>query len=76
MSVTINERTKDAIDDWLAVKDGRKSRYFELFGTPEKAARTLAKISCDGCCESCSLYGAGCDDYGDGQLDWLRGDAE
>lgn len=56
-------------------KPDDKSRWFELFGTPERAARTLAKISCDGCCESCSLYGASCDNYGDGQLEWLRGDA-
>lgn len=58
----IDERTRAAIDDWMAAKDGRKSRWYELFGTPEKAARTLAEDYTD------------CD-Y-DALLEWLRGDAE
>lgn len=60
---------------WLDQLCDSGTRWHQLFGTPERAARTLAKIPCDGCCESCSLYGAGCDYYGDGQLEWLRGDA-
>jgi len=52
------------------------SRWFELFGTPERAAQTLAKISCDGFCDSCALYGAHCDCDGTAQLKWLSGDAE
>ena len=57
-------------------KPDDKSRWFELFGTHERAAQTLAKISCDGFCESCVLYGAHCDYDGNAQLEWLRGDAE
>jgi hypothetical protein len=54
-----------------------KSRWYELFGTPERAARTLAGIECGGGgCESCPLYGAHCTYDGAAQLEWLRGDAE
>ena len=83
----IDERTRAAIDDWMAAKDGRKSRWHELFGTPERAARTLADVGCTpqfDCCETCYL-GTPCDDYlnnyGGGKtleevmLEWLRGDA-
>ena len=63
-----------------------KSRWYELFGTPERAARTL--IAVRGVCESgpCSLncpFGDApvcpsnfeLSDY-DTLLEWLRGDAE
>ena len=50
----------------------RVNRHMALFGTPERAARTLAGISCDGCCESCSLYGAGCTYDGSKLLEWLN----
>ena len=60
------------------------SRYHELFGTPERAARTLAG-KCGDCCECviadyCESGGEGCllscaGDY-DALLEWLRGDAE
>ena len=60
------------------------SRYFELFGTPEKTAKTLAGKCCD-CCE-CVLAnaceqgsGEGCllsdESNFDALLEWLRGDA-
>lgn len=50
-------------------------RYSELFGTPERAARTLAGITCDdGGCEGCTLYGANCSYDSDTLLEWLRGD--
>ena len=52
-----------------------KSRYHELFGTPERAARTLAGISYDGDCYSCSLPGAHCYCSGTALLEWLRNDA-
>ena len=58
-----------------------KSRWFELFGTPERAARTMAGKCCD--CLECVIVdaceygvGEGCplDNYG-AMLEWLRGDA-
>ena len=80
MSGITNERTKTAIDDLMAVKDGKKSRWYELFGTPERAARALENGApmCDWCdkqaCEEnggeCSLF-----DY-DALLEWLRGEGE
>ena len=45
-----------------------KSRWHQLFGTPERAARTIADIS-----ERVNLNGIG-GDY-DELLEWLRGDA-
>lgn len=85
MSAITNERTRAAINDWMAAKDGRKSRWHELFGTPEKTARTLYydKVPiCAGCAlmdeckktpdeeyDMCFLL-----DY-DWLLEWLRGDA-
>ena len=73
MSAITNERTKAAIDDWMAAKDGRKSRWHELFGTPERAARTLA----DNCeyldyCGQCWVRAANCDGKYSTVLDWLR----
>lgn len=60
-----------------------ESNYEKLFGTPERAARTLdgfnkceadPAFSCDGCTvsEACVLRYF---DY-DTALEWLRGDAE
>ena len=55
------------------------SRYAELFGTPERAARTIADACTtdfgDGCI-GCPAFGAkcGCGGY-DALLEWLRGDA-
>ena len=54
----------------------RENRYADLFGTPERAARTIAGIKCDdGGCEGCTLYGAECSYDSDVLLGWLRGDA-
>lgn len=76
--------------DWQAIADelnaalgsDDKSRWAELFGTPERAARTLASM-CDGMefCSHCPLWKAGinhCEGelHGAGMLEWLRGDAE
>ena len=60
-----------------ASKDTRhESNYEKLFGTPERAARTLAGIACDdGGCEGCPLYDANCSYDSDTMLEWLRGDA-
>lgn len=64
-----------------------KSRWFELFGTPERAARTLEEFEldqinwCHGTdyCEKCPYefdrYGCYPPD-GFSLLEWLRGDAE
>lgn len=62
--------------------DADKSRWFELFGTPERAARTMAGKCCD--CLECVIVDA-CE-YGEGEgcplnnydalLEWLSGDAE
>ena len=57
------------------------SRWHELFGTPEMAARTLIDI-CDNCgqneCSGCQVYEltSGGDFGYDTLLGWLRGDAE
>lgn len=66
---------------WLYQLRYADTRWFELFGTPERAARTLcdvvscveAAIDCDAC-EFSSLC-ARTGDY-DALLEWLRGDAE
>lgn len=57
-----------------------ESNYEKLFGTPEKAARTLLD-ACDNCgqndCSGCKVYeltSGGDLDY-DAMLEWLRGDA-
>ena len=55
------------------------NRYAELFGTPERAAQTLAGI-CESCkCGDCATCGVPewadySHDYGQ-LLEWLRGDA-
>ena len=55
-----------------------KSRWFQLFGTPERAARTLedGKTLCGWCdTQRCAKRGGECSlfDY-DALLEWLRGD--
>ena len=76
----IDERTRAAIDDWMATKDGRKSRWHKLFGTPERAMLTIASwcTHSDGSCAGCPVYGSDVDDCSDcdSLLEWLRGDAE
>ena len=52
-----------------------KSRYAKLFGTPERAARTLADNCddynlCGGCSADCESH-----DCYDALLEWLRGEA-
>ena len=62
------------------VKIDEGSRWFELFGTPERAARTLVDscnddydYGCGGC--PVARVNCKCGDY-DALLEWLRGDAE
>lgn len=87
----VDEATLDKAADTLAsfgyVKADGKNRWFELFGTPERAVRTLIKITtiCKDYfseCTQCPLYKApSCssnledDDY-DTLLEWLKGDAD
>lgn len=53
-----------------------ESNYERLFGTPERAAQTLAGIvTADGCVD-CALLDATCCRNEDALLEWLRGDAE
>ena len=65
---------------WLDKLRDNNSRYFELFGTPEKAARTLVDscnddydYGCGGC--PVARVNCKCGDY-DALLEWLLGDAE
>lgn len=65
--------------DFIRMPDDR-SRWFELFGTPERAARTLAGI-CESCkygdCVTCGVpeWASYLHDY-DALLEWLRGESE
>ena len=52
------------------------TNYEKLFGTPERAARTLAGIvTADGCVD-CALLDATCCRNKDAWLGWLRGESE
>ena len=70
--------TRAVIDDKMMRADGKKSNYQRLFGTPERAARTLTYstpicIDCairDGCEKKTCII----DKY-DTMLEWLRCDA-
>jgi hypothetical protein len=76
------------IHAWKTDKDYKAvnthSRWFELFGTPERAARTLARMCAigDGSCAGCPMYKANVEhcksDYTHLKsiVEWLRGDAE
>ena len=69
------------IHNWETGKEYKavdtQSRWHELFGTPERAARTLAGIACDdGGCEGCTLYGAECSYDSDALFEWLKGGNE
>ena len=57
-----------------------KSRWHELFGTPERAARAMVDMCEGGTFDDCggcpaALYECKLGDY-DALLEWLRGDAE
>lgn len=59
-----------------------KSRWHELFGTPETAAKTIVALNnCRVvCCEECAARGAcrydGCGDDYDSLLEWLGGESD
>ena len=84
---------KDGYIDWEKVeaveidrvdfirKPDDKSRWFEMFGTPERAARTICRqlkhyniCICDGC--PVQPLNQECDSEYDALLEWMRGDAE
>lgn len=80
----IDKATLDQVAGRLAdfgyVKVDDKSRWLELFGTPERAARTLAGRGTD--CYCCPVRDAGghdCADFNclmndhDALLEWLKG---
>ena len=62
---------------------GKESNYSRLFGTPERAAQTLADLqTCslgfDLECDECAVYSlckSGARNDRDALLEWLRGDA-
>lgn len=58
-------------------KTDDKSRWHELFGTPERAAQLIAD-NCEflGYCGQCWIRAANCDGKYLTVLEWLRGDAE
>ena len=75
------ESLRDRLQELQGV--GCESRYSKLFGTPERAARTLSimqrcELGIIGNCDDCEMHDA-CrvrdGDY-DALLEWLWGDAE
>lgn len=79
-------RLREAADTITILSDKLQgvmgTRYCELFGTPDRAARTLSimqrcELGIIGNCEDCEMHDA-CrvrdGDY-DALLEWLRGDA-
>jgi hypothetical protein len=71
------QRNRDMRNTVNAVTDAdAESRWHELFGTPERAARTLANNCHRDGCIACPALDADCNvgDY-DKLLEWLRGDA-
>lgn len=74
-------RPMEGMDSCRLYVSGKESRYEKLFGTPERAARTIAN-NCQyhgsfDCSYGCMADGTvcGCGDY-DALLEWMRGDAE
>ena len=83
-------RPMDEVDSCWQYVSGKESNYERLFGTPERAARTLGCIGyfkpCDegqtwDCAQcpfdsfDCGGTGEPIDDDHDALLEWLRGDA-
>ena len=68
------------IDGTVFVNAGNNNRWYELFGTPEKAARTLENGTpmCDWCdTNACEKKGGECSLFNyDALLDWLMGESE
>lgn len=78
----------DGMDSCRLYVSGKESNYQRLFGTPERAAETLAAIetccNIDWDCDKCPLDGVmpscvfcGADEsFKSATIEWLRGDAE
>ena len=79
----VRERTLRAIDAEMMRSQGAKSRWHELLGTPERAARTLARMCAigDGSCAGCPMFKANLEHCKSDHthlksiVEWLRGDA-
>ena len=79
----VRERTLRAVDAEMMRSQGAKSRWHDLFGTPERAARTLVRFS-PLACSYCALYSTCGDDQDkdcllcdyDALLEWLKGETE
>jgi len=78
-------RVRQMVEHYFGGEVGKTSRHAELFGTPERAARTAWRLlmchittrcdECpmrDGCNMSTDIY---CDDGEAALLEWLEGDA-
>lgn len=76
-------RVRQMVEHYFGGEVGKTSRYSELFGTLERAARTLADLqTCslgfDLECDECAVYSlckSGARNDRDALLEWLRGDA-
>ena len=75
-------RVRQMVEHYFGGEVGKTSRYAELFGTPELAARTAydmhecslgMPIECDDCAAK-PICASGAKDYGS-LIEWLRGDA-
>lgn len=64
-----------AIGNFVYVGQEENNRWYQLFGTPERATHTLLNINCHGVgCERCSLGDTMCDLGETALLKWLRGE--
>lgn len=70
------KKAVERITEAWNMRAGEGTRWHELFGTPARAARTLAKHCDEYHCVVCTAYHHGCGegDY-DMLLEWLGGDA-
>ena len=78
MSELLGDKVNAAADDVVLARGGLKSNYERLFGTPERAARTIVDscnddydYGCGGC--PVARVNCKCGDY-ETILGWLRGD--
>ena len=74
-------RVRQMVEHYFNGEVGKTSRYAELFGTPERAARTICRqlkhyniCICDGC--PVKPPNKECDSEYDALLEWLKGEAE
>lgn len=77
-------RVRQMVEHYFGGEVGKTSRHAELFGTPERAARTLARMCAigDGSCAGCPMFKANLEHCKSDHthlksiVEWLRGDAE